>query len=82
MIYVTDIEPETSDIPDELVRYLILQAQSNKYSRIDVCLDSETQRTVAYNLIKNFGATEMHGWISFRLRGASLQQLAARDHSV
>ena len=82
VIYVTDVSPTNSEIPDELVRYLIRQAQTNGYSRIDVCLDSHTQNIAAKRLIDQYGAVEMHGWIPFRLAGNSLKQLAERATSA
>ena len=82
VIYVTDVIPADSEPPDELISYLIREAQDKGYSRIDVCLDTVTQAGTARKLIERFGAVEMHGWIPFRLSGDSLKELALRANSV
>ena len=82
VVYVTDVTPANCDIPDELVRFLIHEAQSHGYSRIDICLDSKTQSQTASKLIDRYGAVEMDGWIPFRLAGDHLKKLAQRANSA
>jgi len=82
VIYVTDVIPNNSEIPDDLVHYLIREAQKNGYTRVDICLDSETQKSAADALITKYGAIEMTGWIAFRLAGDSLRELASRTQSA
>ena len=82
VIYVTDVSPKNESIPDNLIRYLIREAQVNEYSRVDICLDPTSQRQTVLRLITEFGAIEMVGWIPFRLRGEALYELAKRTSSV
>ena len=79
VIYVTDVRLDSGDtIPADVVNYLIHIAQEKGFSRVDVCLNTLAHSKAAENLIEEYGAIGMEGWIPFRLRDEPLRKLAKR----